>query len=93
MRAIDVWYERLDVDDLFARWRAEVGKKRLQDGAARRRPRPAPRTACRALSKLTRLVDGEPRFRSDPPLLIPIRELQEAGDDRDIMGEMQRLIP
>src|SRR6476619_246371 len=30
MRAIDVWYERLDVADLFARGRAEVSKKRMK---------------------------------------------------------------
>ena len=34
---------------------------------------PASRTALRALDRLTRLVDGEPRIISDPPLVVPIR--------------------
>jgi hypothetical protein len=31
--------------------------------------------ALRALSKLTPVVDGEPRFRSIPPILVPADEL------------------
>ncbi len=91
MRAIDVWYERLDVADLFARWQAEVSKKRLK-AAERAADKAHTKDSLRALSKLTRLVDGEPRFRSDPPLLVPIHELQDAGDDRDLKGEMLKLL-
>ena len=29
----------------------------------------------RALSKLTEMVDGEPRIVSDPPLIVPAAEL------------------
>ena len=31
-----------------------------------------------AFSKLTETVDGEPRFLSDPPLLVPLRELAKS---------------
>ena len=35
----------------------------------------------RALSRLTTEVEGKTRLRSDPPLLVPARELLE-GDER-----------
>jgi len=35
----------------------------------------------RALVKLTEEVDGEPRFISDPPLIVPLRELSGGEDD------------
>ena len=34
----------------------------------------------KAFSKLTHLVDGEPRITSDPPLIVPIDELAPEGN-------------
>ena len=36
----------------------------------------------RAFAKLTRRVDGELRFISDPPLIVPIEELAPASRRR-----------
>jgi uncharacterized protein (DUF2252 family) len=36
----------------------------------------------RALAKLTKEVDGEPRLISEPPLIVPVRELLGDRDDR-----------
>jgi uncharacterized protein (DUF2252 family) len=41
------------------------------------------KTSLRAVKKLTHHVDGEPRFRSVPPLLVPFRELYDRADTRD----------
>ena len=42
-------------------------------------PNPSPRrdarTSLRAVTKLTERVDGELRFRSVPPLLVPLRDV------------------
>ena len=35
------------------------------------------RDSMQAFTKLTEEVDGEPRIISDPPLIVPIRELVE----------------
>jgi uncharacterized protein (DUF2252 family) len=91
MRAIDVWYQRLDVDDLIRRWQSQVSKQRRKS-AERLAAKARTKDSLKAFSKLTEVVDGEPRFRSDPPLLVPMRELQEAGDDRDLMDEIQHLL-
>jgi hypothetical protein len=91
MRAIDVWYLRLDIDELVRRWQSDVSRQRrktVERAAAKARAK----DSLKAFSKLTEVVDGKPRFRSDPPLLVPIRELQEAGDDRDIMAAVRGML-
>jgi uncharacterized protein (DUF2252 family) len=79
MRNLDVWYSRLDVDDLFREMRRLADPKRVKAaekdiGKARRKD------SLRALERLSHVVDGELRIISDPPLLVPIEELA-GGDD------------
>ena len=73
MRTMDLWYTRLDVDDIAARWsRQAKGKvrKRFERNVAKARTK----DSLRAFGKLTHLVDGEPRIASDPPLIVPIED-------------------
>jgi uncharacterized protein (DUF2252 family) len=91
MRAIDLWYLRLDLDNLIARWQAQVStsrRKSVERAAAKARTK----DSLRAFSKLTHLVDGQPRFRSDPPLLVPIGELLPEDEERDVEAELRRLL-
>jgi uncharacterized protein (DUF2252 family) len=73
MRTMDLWYTRLDLDDLAARMTREVTakeRKRFERNVAKARAK----DSMRAFGKLTELVDGEPRIVSDPPLITPIEE-------------------
>ena len=71
---LDVWYSRITVDDIRARWGSSAGSKTL--GAFERLVAKAmSKDSVRATSKLTEVVGGRPRFRSDPPLLVPVSEL------------------
>jgi uncharacterized protein (DUF2252 family) len=45
-----------------------------------------------AFSKLVRVIDGEPRFISDPPLLVPVRELLSAEDAADLDALIRRAL-
>ena len=38
------------------------------------------------VGKLTRMVDGQPRIISDPPLIVPIDELRPRRADRKFIG-------
>jgi uncharacterized protein (DUF2252 family) len=74
MRTLDLWYSRIDTDEIFASLSQEVsGKalKRAERGEAKARTR----DSLAAFKKLTRVVDGEPRIAGDPPLIVPISEL------------------
>jgi uncharacterized protein (DUF2252 family) len=79
-RAIDVWYMRMDASSI----RGDL--KALSRAAAKQVDRVLSKAVAkdrlRAFSKLTYMVDGKPRFRSDPPVLVPVDELLK-GEQRD----------
>jgi uncharacterized protein (DUF2252 family) len=92
MSNLAIWYSRLDLAAHLAELRSlsPDGVKRVEKKAAKAEKR----TNLQALRKLTQRVDGEVRFRSDPPLLVPITELH-AGLDHDegieFLGERLRI--
>ncbi|MDT3439558.1 MULTISPECIES: DUF2252 domain-containing protein [unclassified Pseudofrankia] len=83
MTNLDVWYAHVDVDDLVTRFADVLGRRgsrRLSRATSRARSR----DQLRAFTKLTEVVGGERRFASDPPLLVPIGEL-DAGSERELL--------
>ena len=93
MSEIDVWYSRLDVAEIAARWGDKVTKtdrRRLQKNVAKARNK----GSLRALEKLTEKSDGELRIADRPPLLVPIGKLaeREGADAEAITGLMKHLL-
>jgi Uncharacterized protein conserved in bacteria (DUF2252) len=85
MRNLDIWYDRVDVEDAVASFRAmatAAQRKRLEKNLAKTRTK----DSLAAFGKLTRLVDGEPRIVSDPPLIVPFDEL--AGENNEFTLEV-----
>ncbi len=78
MRAIDVWYARLDAELV----RATLSRSRGRSQVDRVLSKATGRDSLRALSRLTHVAGGRPRFRSIPPILVPADELLE-GEERD----------
>jgi uncharacterized protein (DUF2252 family) len=74
MRAFDLWYSRIDVEDIFARLSPQVSAKAVAR-AERTVAKARTKDSLAAFKKLTHVVDGEPRIVSDPPLIVPISEL------------------
>ncbi len=74
MSNLAVWYARLDVNEVISRWGGSVGKK-VADEVQRNVARAQSKDQIKARAKLCRMVDGEQRFVSDPPLLVPVEEL------------------
>ena len=99
MRALDVWYARLDADQFRREWDAgatKAEKKQFERSLAKARTK----DSMKAFDKLTRLVDGEPRIISDPPLIVPIDDLvgpEEArafvDGIRDVIRSYRRSLP
>jgi uncharacterized protein (DUF2252 family) len=71
---LEVWYTKMDVPTVAERWGAAAGEKEVK-AFRRNLAKTQAKDRMRALSKLTREVDGEPRIVSEPPLIIPFREL------------------
>jgi uncharacterized protein (DUF2252 family) len=87
---LDVWYAHIDVVAAIKELKAGVGaaaRKRAEANAAKARTR----DNLQAFAKLTRVVDGERRIISDPPLVEPIDELYH-GMERDQVHEFLRTV-
>ena len=73
-RTFDLWYSRIDVEEYARAFSSQLSKKaleRFQRNVAKARTK----DSLSAFTKLTRVVDGEPRFVSDPPLIVPFRDV------------------
>jgi hypothetical protein len=88
---LDVWYDRLNASELVERFGGRLGRKGrilfAQPFAKGRR-----KTSLRAVTKLTERVDGELRFRSVPPLLVPLRDVFGENDPRDQAEYVRQLM-
>jgi uncharacterized protein (DUF2252 family) len=79
---LEVWYARFDVQRVFDEFRSEATR-----GDAKRfeklKTKAEAKDNMKAFAKLTERVDGEYRIRSDPPVVVPLRELlgQEGSDE------------
>ena len=78
MRTLDTWYTRLDADQFRREWDAGATKAEKK-GFKRSLAKSRTKDSMKAFDKLTRLVDGEPRIISDPPLIVPINDLLGPG--------------
>jgi uncharacterized protein (DUF2252 family) len=90
-RDIDVWYSRIDADELqqqLAPRLDPVPRKRLAKALARARTR----DTLQAFGKLTEVVDGRLRIRAEPPLLVPIRDLMPELEGQDLATRFRGLI-
>jgi uncharacterized protein (DUF2252 family) len=89
MRNLDLWYVRLDVDDILQRFSQEVSQaamRRFQRTVASARAK----DSLRAFAKLTTVVDGQVRIAADPPIVVPIEDL--AGLDAGQINEGMRVL-
>jgi hypothetical protein len=78
MRTLDIWYAHLAEKDILAAARVQSKGKRsakLLKGAKRSFEKARTRDSLQALSKLAEMVDGRYRIVSQPPIVIPLREL------------------
>lgn len=88
---LDVWYDRLIASELVARFGGRLGRRGrilfAKPFAKARR-----KTSIRAVTKLTERVHGELRFRSVPPLLVPLREVFDEDHPQDETEYVRELI-
>ena len=83
IKTFDLWYSRVDAEALLAQFRSAASAKRrkvMEKNLANARSK----DSLRAFTKLTTIVDGEPRIVSDPPLIVPIEDLAGGGRYRAV---------
>jgi hypothetical protein len=88
---LDLWYSRLDVDEAARQWATQAGAKQLRR-FERNVAKARSKDSMRAFDKLTRLVDGQPRITSDPPLIVPIAELLAEQPEHELQEDAVRSV-
>lgn len=73
---LEVWYTKMDVPTVAERWGKAAGEKEIK-AFRRNLAKTQAKDRMRALSKLTHEVDGQLRIVSEPPLIVPLRELTD----------------
>ena len=74
MGTMEVWYKHLDLEEVLREDKYSPDKnqmKEIRDAISKSMSK----TSERAVRKLTETVDGKIRIKSDPPLIVPFRDL------------------
>ncbi len=88
---LDVWYDRLNANELVERFGGRLGRKgRILFAKPFAKARS--KTSLRAVTKLTERVHGELRFRSVPPLLVPLRDVFDKSHPQNQTDYVQEII-
>jgi uncharacterized protein (DUF2252 family) len=91
MRELDVWYRRLDakglLKDLGSQATARMTKQTDKVLAKART-----QDSLTAFDKLTHMVNGEPRIVSDPPLIVPLKELLPGHAGEEFFETIHQLV-
>ena len=75
-RVLDIWYSQLTL----AQIQQFIPKKKDRDAAAKSAKKARSKGSLKALSKLAERVGGQYRIKSEPPLLLPLRDLAASAD-------------
>jgi uncharacterized protein (DUF2252 family) len=85
MTNLEVWYAHLDLEAALKEYGSQFTSKVVK-GAKKTLAKARTKDSMAAFSKLTHLVDGQPRIIAEPPLIVPIEQLAP-GEDRDELFE------
>jgi len=99
MRALDIWYARLEVEEIKAVVDPMLDKRRRKN-LDRSVAKAMKSDSLKAFRKLAVVVDGQARIKADPPVVVPLRDLLE-DEQRDtfqaqieaLLGRYRRTLP
>lgn len=91
MRNLDVWYARLDVDTLIADL-AEVADHKQMKAVKKSVKKAGKKNSLKAFDRLVHEVGGEPRIISDPPLIVPIRDLVSSDQQAELEERLLEML-
>jgi len=86
-RVLDAWYDQLDTARFMEQIEAERQAKRITGkqvkAADAALAKARTRDSTRALAKLVEVVDGRLRIAADPPLIVPVEQVDTRGQTRE----------
>jgi uncharacterized protein (DUF2252 family) len=87
MGNLEAWYAHLDIEEVLREHEADLRKAERSELRATVR-KAATKTSTRAVERFTETVDGKLRIVSDPPLLVPLRDLSSVGISQETIVRM-----
>ncbi|MGZ5474755.1 MAG: DUF2252 domain-containing protein, partial [Thermoanaerobaculia bacterium] len=90
MSTLDVWYAKVDADRIES-VRSQLSQKQLER-VERTLARARRKDNARAFAKLATHVDGDVRIVSQPPLIVPLRDLVSAKEAEQAEESMRSLL-
>jgi uncharacterized protein (DUF2252 family) len=91
MKTLDLWYARQEIEELIKQYAGTVSAEQRRR-AERNIERARTKDSLKAFGKLTRMVEGEPRIVSDPPLIVPLSELVGPGEAAEAHDRLRTMI-
>ena len=88
---LSVWYSHLDATELVNTVRQTLGERRVKNTSAML-DKSRSRDSIQAVSKLAKLVDGELRIQSQPPLVTPIEDFLSAEQVAETFEYIREMI-
>jgi uncharacterized protein (DUF2252 family) len=93
MKNLDVWYAHLDVEGTIQELASQF-KKKVVKRAEKQVAKARTKDSMSAFSKLTHMVEGEPRIVAEPPLIVPIEDLAhgEGIGSKELFDALHQLL-
>jgi uncharacterized protein (DUF2252 family) len=88
---LEVWYARLDMDDLLPRFRSLLNPQRTPS-VWKAVTKARAHDSHQAFEKLCRVIDGEPRFVHDPPLVVPVDRYVAGADAHVVTSTLDEIL-
>ncbi len=88
---LEVWYAHLDIEAVLGELGSQLepsAVKRTEKALAKARTK----DSMAAFSKLTHVVDGEPRIVAEPPLIVPISDLAQGSERTEMFESLHELV-
>ena len=86
MTTLDVWYAHLTMQQITD----ALPKKKDREYAAKAATKSRSKGSMKALNKFAEKVDGSFRIKSDPPLIIPLRDMPASQNPDELEKEAKR---
>jgi uncharacterized protein (DUF2252 family) len=88
---LEVWYAHLDIDSELAKIKPLLRPDRAK-ATERLIAKARTRDNLQAFDKLTTVVDGQARFVSNPPLIVPVTELLPGVEGNELFSRLRALL-
>jgi len=88
---LEVWYARFDIESVLERYQAQLRPKAVK-GTRKALAKARTRDSMSSFSKLTQLVDGQPRIVDQSPLIVPLEQLASGVEREHLFDELVRVL-